>query len=263
MWIADHLTAGGGSAMTDLETLRDRWHGLRARFADSARAFDAWFDVELTYTSNAIEGGTLTRRETALVIEKEITVGGKPLRDHLEAVDHHHAVGYIRALAARGEAVREADVREIHRLLFTRSLPDEAGRYSARQRFIAGSTVRFPTPAEIPPLMGDFGRWLQTAPPTPDAAFEAHFRLVAIHPFSDGNGRTARLLMNLILLKAGYPPVAIGPDVRQAYLEAIEDRQSGTDGTRYAAFLHHQLRSSLERHVTELEREAESPGPAS
>ncbi|HYD64388.1 Fic family protein [Azospirillum sp.] len=241
--------------MDDLERLRDRWHALRARFPGSARAFDAWYDVELTYTSNAIEGGTLTRRETALVIEKEITVAGKPLRDHLEAVDHHHALGYIRTLASAAEPVRESDVREIHRLILGRSLPGEAGRYSDRQRFIAGSDVRFPTPAEIAPLMGDFGQWLQSAPPSPDTAFEAHHRLVTIHPFSDGNGRTARLLMNLIMLKAGYPPVAIGPEVRQAYLDAVERRQQTGDTEPYRAFMRAQLVQSLERHVAELERE--------
>ncbi|WP_035693996.1 Fic family protein [Azospirillum halopraeferens] len=242
--------------MTDLERLRQRWHGLRSRFRESARAFDAWYDVELTYTSNAIEGGTLTRRETALVIETEITVGGKPLRDHLEAVDHHHALAYVRALAARDEPVREGDVREIHRILFARSLPDDAGRYSDRQRFIAGSDVRFPTPAEIAPLMGDFGQWLQAVEPSPAAAFEAHFRLVAIHPFADGNGRTARLLMNLLLLKAAYPPIAIGPEVRLAYLDAIEQRQSGNGTPGYDAFLTDRLRASLERHVAELDRES-------
>lgn len=241
--------------MDDLELLRDRWHALRTRFRDSARAFDAWYDVELTYTSNAIEGGTLTRRETALVIEKEITVSGKPLRDHLEAIDHHHAIGYVRALAGRGEPIREADIREIHRMVLVRSLPDEAGRYSTRQRFIAGADVRFPTPAEIDPLMGDFGQWLAGAPASPDTAFEAHYRLVAIHPFSDGNGRTARLLMNLILLKAGYPPVAIGPEERLAYLEAIDHRQRTGDSGPYTAFLLARLAASLERHIGELARE--------
>lgn len=241
--------------MDDLERLRDRWHALRTRFRDSARAFDAWYDVELTYTSNAIEGGTLTRRETALVIEKEITVAGKPLRDHLEAVDHHRAVGFVRSLAMRGEPIRETDVRAIHRMLLDRSLPDEAGRYSPRQRFIAGSDVRFPTPAEIAPLMGDFGQWLAAAPATPDTAFEAHWRLVAIHPFSDGNGRTARLLMNLILLKDGYPPVAVGPEERLAYLDAIDQRQRTGNSGPYTAFLRARLRVSLERHVAELERE--------
>jgi len=241
--------------MEELEHLRDRWHALRTRFRDSARAFDAWVDVELTYTSNAIEGGTLTRRETALVIEKEITVAGKPLRDHLEAVDHHHAVGYVRSLAARGEPIREADIREIHRMVLGRSLADEAGRYSTRQRFIAGADVRFPTPAEIGPLMGDFGQWLGSVPASPETAFEAHYRLVAIHPFSNGNGRTARLLMNLILLKAGYPPVAIGPEERLAYLDAIDHRQRTGDAGPYMAFLRDRLRADLERHIAELERE--------
>ncbi|HYG89478.1 MAG TPA: Fic family protein [Azospirillum sp.] len=213
--------------MDELEQLRDRWHALRTRFRDSARAFDAWFDIELACTS----------------------------QNHQEAVDHHHALAYIRSLAARDKPICEADVRRIRRVLLGRSPLDGAERYSTRQNVIAGTVVRFPTPAEIAPLMGDFGRWLHAAPASPDTAFEAHYRLVAIHPFSDGNGRTARLLMNLILLKAGYPPVAISPEERLAYLDAIEERQRTGDAEPYRAFLRQRLVASLERHIAELERE--------
>ena len=158
------------------------------------------YDVELTWTSNAIEGNTLTLRETAELIEHGITVGGKPLRDHLEAVDHYNAVLWMRELAMRSTPLDEMTVREMHRRIVARSQPEIGGIYSTLPRRIAGSPAVFPNAVKIPDLMTAFGGWLRTNPPAAATSFDAHFRLVAIHPFSDGNGRTARLLMNLILL---------------------------------------------------------------
>ena len=101
-----------------------------------------------------------------------------------------------------------------------------------------------PGPAERPALMGDLARWRGAAPATPEAAFEAHWRFVAIHPFDDGNGRTGRLLMNFVLLRAGYPPVLIGPEERAAYLGALERRGRGEVGP-YATFMASRLFTSL------------------
>ena len=242
--------------MTDgsIATKKIELDRLRPLSPGSLAALSAWYDVELTYTSNALEGNTLTRSETAIVLDKGITVGGKPLKDHLEAVGHKDALGYVRLLAARDEAPREADVREIHRLVTGRVAPDEAGRYSSHQRQILGSPLVLPSPAAIPPLMGDFGRWLQQAPATPDSAFAAHERLVTIHPFSDGNGRTARLLMNLLLLKGGYPPVVIGPEHRLPYVEGLQAFQVGGDPAPCRAFMADRLRASLDHHLATLRR---------
>jgi Fic family protein len=115
------------------------------------------YDVELTYTSNAIEGNTLTLRETAEVIEHGITVGGKSLRDHLEAVDHYQALLWMRQTAATTAPLGEDVVRELHGRIVARSQSEIAGRYSELPRRIAGSTVIFPNPAKIPQLMQDFG----------------------------------------------------------------------------------------------------------
>ena len=164
-------------------------------------------------TSNAIEGNTLSAVETTLVIEKGITVGGRPLKDHLEALDHYDAIRYVRELARQTGPLTESDVRNLHRLVTQRSSPGIAGRYADLARYVRTETGRheFPSPADIPSLMGDFAAWLATASETIDTAFAAHRRLVNIHPFNDGNGRTARLLMNLILIRGGYPPVAVRP----------------------------------------------------
>lgn len=160
------------------------------------------YDVELTYTSNAIEGNTLTLRETAELIEHGITVGGKPLRDHLEAIDHYQAVLWMRELASGTGNATETTVRELHRLIVLRSQPEIGGIYGTFPRRIFGSPVVFPNPAKIPELMKDYGEYLGSLAASPAEIFAAHFRLVAIHPFSDGNGRTARLLMNLLFAPA-------------------------------------------------------------
>lgn len=218
------------------------------------------YDVELTYTSNAIEGNTLTLRETAEVIEHGITVGGKSLRDHLEAVDHYQAVLWMRDQAAA--PIGETTVTELHRRIVARSQPDIAGIYSPHPRRIAGSPVVFPNPLKLPDLMRAFGETLQTAPPTPAAAFDAHFRLTAIHPFSDGNGRTARLLMNLLLIKAGYVPIAVRPEDRKIYLDTLERASLTDDLHPFQIFMHERLDATLAEYLSAL-REALPTAPSS
>ena len=121
---------------------------LRPMSGAALRQLQKYYDVELTYTSNAIEGNTLTLRETAEVIEHGITVGGKKLKEHLEAVDHYEAVLWMRELAAQTEPVGENVVRELHRRIVARSEPEIAGIYSPHRRRIAGSPVVFPNPLE-------------------------------------------------------------------------------------------------------------------
>lgn len=223
---------------------------LRPIAPQSYEALAKWYDLELTYTSNAIEGNSLTRAETAIVLEKGITVSGKPLRDHMEAVGHKDALDYVRDLARRDEPIRELDVRQIHRLVMGRTDPEEAGNYSQHARLIAGSPLTLPSPAEIGPLMGDFGQWLSRAKPSAETAFAAHEKLVTIHPFSDGNGRTSRLLMNVVLLKSGYPPVVIGPEQRVEYIYGLEALQLRGDAQPYRTFMAGRLEASLDRHLS-------------
>ena len=127
-------------------------------------------DIELTYTSNAIEGNTLTAAETRMVIEHGITIGGKPLKDHLEAVDHFEALHYVRDLARQAVPLREADIRNLHRLVMRRSDPDMASRYANQGRYVEtdNGRHRFPSSTEVPALMGDFAQRLGAAPTTPE-----------------------------------------------------------------------------------------------
>jgi Fic family protein len=183
-------------------------HRLRPIPPEALARLEHYYDIELTYTSNAIEGNTLSAVETTLVVEKGITVAGKPLKDHLEALDHYDAIRYVRDLACHAAPITESDLRNLHRLVVQRSRPDIAG--------------------QIPPLMSDFAAWLKEQPDTPETAFTAHLRLVSIHPFNDGNGRSARLLMNLILIRAGYPPIAVRPEDRLGYIQNCRQHRPTT-----------------------------------
>jgi Fic family protein len=226
-----------------------RLDALRPLSQAALHSLQKSYDVDLTYTSNAIEGNTLTLRETAEVIEHGITVGGKPLRDHLEAVDHYHAILWMRELAGSEKAIGEQTVRELHRRIVARSQPEIAGVYSTLPRRIAGSRVILPNPVKVPTLMAEFGDWLGSAEGNSENAFDAHFRLVAIHPFADGNGRTARLLMNLLLIRAGYPPVAVRPEDRKAYLDALEKASTRSEMDAFVIMMLERLDATLDEYL--------------
>ena len=135
-----------------------------------------------------------------------------------------------------------------------RSRPDLAGRYADLARYVRTESGRheFPSPAEIPSLMGDFSKWLSASPITPETAFTAHRRLVDIHPFNDGNGRTARLLMNLILIRAGYPPVAVRVEDRPAYIRALQESQGGRGSEEFDKLLYQRLAATLDEYLSAL-----------
>jgi Fic family protein len=241
--------------LASIAAKKRRLDELRPLSGKALAALEHYYDVELTYTSNAIEGNTLTRVETSIVIEKGITVSGKPLKDHLEAVDHYHAIRYVREMARETSPLTEGDVRNLHKLVVQRSAPEIAGRYADGVRYTPTETGRhtFPSPAEVPPLMNDFAAWLRTAPNTPETAFTAHRRLVDIHPFNDGNGRTARLLMNLILIRGGYPPVAVRPEDRLEYIHSLAQEQAGGSAGRFNILLYRRLDATLEEYVRALQ----------
>src|SRR5216684_4348261 len=240
------------SLLDEIADKKTRLDRLRPLPGEALRNLEHYYDLEITYTSNAIEGNTLSPVETTLVIEQGITIGGKPLKDHLEALDHYDAIRYVRELAREKTPVTESDVRNLHRLVVQRSRPDVAGKYADLARYVRTETGRyeFPSPAEIPALMGDFARWLGTAPDTPETAFTAHRRLVDIHPFNDGNGRTARLLMNLVLIRGGYPPVAVRPEDRPAYIRALQEARAGGGAETFARLLYERLDATLGEYVS-------------
>jgi Fic family protein len=245
--------------MTELQNAiaakKDQLDSLRPLPPETLRNLEHYYDVEITYTSNAIEGNTLTPVETTLVIEQGITVSGKPLKDHLEALDHFNAIRYVRELAREKTPLTEGDIRNLHRLVVQRSQPDIAGQYANLARYVRTETGRheFPSPAEIPPLMGDLAAWLGTASNAPETAFTVHRRLVDIHPFNDGNGRVARLLMNLILIRGGYPPIAVRPEDRLAYVRALQVAQAGHGAESFDNLLYERLDATLGEYLSALQ----------
>jgi len=233
---------------------KDRLDRMRPLPLEALSRLEHYYDIEITYSSNAIEGNTLSPVETTLVIEQGITITGKPLKDHLEALDHYDAIRYVRELAREQTPLTESEVRNLHRLVMHRSRADIAGRYADLARYVRTETGRyeFPSPAEIPALMGDFCEWLRAVPDRPEKAFEAHRRLVTIHPFNDGNGRTARLLMNLILIRCGYPPVAIRPEDRPTYIRGLQQAQAGVGAESLELLLFQRLDATLDEYFRAL-----------
>lgn len=204
--------------------------GFRPLAPALVRNLQDWFKVELTFTSNAIEGNTLTRRETAVVIEKGLTVGGKSLKEHLEATNHAQALDFVGSLVSKKPSQLTArDLLAIHELILQGIDDENAGHYRNVPVRIAGSTVVLPNPRKVPDLMDDFQAWLTSKHRMHPVQFagDAHYRLVTIHPFVDGNGRTARLLMNLLLMMYGYPPAIIRKRDRLAYIGALEESHRG------------------------------------
>lgn len=198
-----------------------------------------WFAIEFTYTSNAIEGNTLSMAETAMVVEKGITIGGKTIREHLEAINHAQAIDFIKELANKKQAeLALDDILAIHKIVLQKIDDLHAGRFREVMVRVVGSSTIFPNAAKVPFLMVDFMTWLQGATEHPVIiAALAHYKLVTIHPFVDGNGRTARLLMNLLLLQHGYPIAIIKKEKRAEYIAAIEYARQKDDMTAFYAVI--------------------------
>lgn len=209
---------------------------------------DEWYKIELTYTSNAIEGNTLTRQETALVVEKGITVEGKSITEHLEAINHAKAYEYVQNLKIKStKNITERVILDIHAIILQNIDNANAGKYRNISVRIAGSRVILPNPMKIPKLMHEFITWLHISEKDPvETAIKAHFKLVSIHPFTDGNGRVARLLMNLILMQSGYPPAIIRKEDRKKYIDVIEKGQFSGDLTNYYEFMYKNIEKSLD-----------------
>ena len=225
-----------------------------------------WFRIELTYTSNAIEGNTLTRRETALVVEKGITVGGKSLAEHLEASNHAEALDWIKTqIKRKPHQISVQDILSIHNLILKGIDDAHAGHFRSVPVRVSGSTVVFPNPRKVPDLVDEFYDWLGKKPKLHpvELAAEAHYRLVTIHPFVDGNGRTARLLMNMILMMYGYPPAIIRKRDRLAYINALEKAQLGGSKESYLKLIGKAVDRSLDIYLKAVLGEEDSGEPDS
>ena len=200
-------------------------------------------------------------RETALVIEKGLTVGGKSLTEHLEATNHAHAIDWLRAQVKRKpHDVGERDILQMHALVLKGIDDSNAGRYRNIGVRIAGSTVVLPNPLRVQDLMTELSEWLTGASDLHPVALalEAHYRLVTIHPFVDGNGRTARLLMNMLLLMNGYPPAIIQKRERLKYIGSLEKAQLGGSKDEFLKLISRAVERSLDIYLNALSGTPES-----
>ncbi len=194
------------------------------------------FDIESTYNSNAIEGNTLTKSETRLVIEEGITIGGKSVREHFEAINHKKAIDFVESIVKEKKKITKGIICKINSLVLDNIEEEEKGIYRLRKVHIESASFIPPKPNLIPKLMEEFLRWLdenKNKINTVDFVALAHEKFVFIHPFIDGNGRVARLLINLILMQKGFPPVVILKSERKKYIRTLEQAHN----KNYASFV--------------------------
>ncbi|GIM52737.1 cell division protein Fic [Capnocytophaga cynodegmi] len=234
---------------TEIDNLKNRLNELRA--LQSEKVVKA-LEIEYTYESNKIEGNTLTLQETALVIEKGLTIGGKTLNEHLEAVNHTHAIDFIKEIAKGNEPITERLITEIHALILKGIDNSNAGRYRNVPVLISGAKHVPPQPYAVPLEMEKLMQWYNDNKDTLhpiELASEMHERLVTIHPFIDGNGRTSRLLMNLILLRWGYPIAILKGDTesRLKYYNTLETAQIENDKRPFIDLIADNIRQTIER----------------
>ena len=214
--------------LKEVDVLKEQLSALRPLPEEALKKIQDALDIEYTYESNRIEGNTLTLQETALVVNEGVTISGKSMREHLEAINHTEAISYIKDIAKQDIEISERTIKEIHALILHGIDRENAGRYRTVPVMILGSTHMPPQPYLIEKQMEDFIlRFKQMEKekvhPVLIAAY-LHDELVRIHPFIDGNGRTSRLLMNLYLLRHGYVIITLkgSNDAKVNYYKALE-----------------------------------------
>lgn len=190
--------------------------------------------IEMAYNSNAIEGNSLTLRETFLVLQEGMTIKGKPMKDHLEAKDHKEALDFLYELVSQdSQTVSEHLIRQLHQLIVRETERDWAGKYRTGAVLIGGAEHTPPDATDVPRQMEDLMLWLKKGKkelhPVELAAL-FHHKFVFIHPFFDGNGRTARLAMNVLLMRSGFPLAIILKNDRKKYYRVLQKADHGQSG---------------------------------
>lgn len=231
-----------------LDTLRPLPSSLVARLKKQMM-------IEYTYNSNAIEGNTLTLRETQLIIEEGMTVGGKSITETLEAKNHPEAIKFVERLVDAKSELTEEVILQLHKLIMS-NITEDAGHYRTTGVKITGATFMPPPSSQVKPRIDELLKWLRKNPDelTPiELAAVFHHRFIQIHPFSEGNGRTARLLMNALLMKAGYPFIATVPKLdRPKYLKTLGEADSGNTSS-FVNFIARCAEKALDMYLDALE----------
>lgn len=210
------------SLLKQIAKKMDQLPSLRPLTSGEVERLNEEFTVEYTYNSNAIEGNTLTLRETDLVL-RGLTINQKPLKDHMEAIGHREAFQYVQSLVAEGQPLTERVIKDIHHLVLS-DKKDDRGTYRKVPVRIMGASNEPAQPYMIRPMMEQLlERYVSSHDNIVAKLARFHLEFESIHPFIDGNGRTGRLLVNLELMKAGYPPIDIKFTDRLAYYQAFEE----------------------------------------
>ncbi len=207
------------------DSYKQKISSARPLAKEELKSLDNYFRIGFTYSSNALEGNTLTISETKILLEDGLTVGGRPLKDCYEAVGHGAAYDFMLSLARQQDMnITEDTIRKLHRLFYQKIDAEQAGQYRSIQVYISGTEYIPPSAEDVPQLMKHLAEQIHFSHSVLhpiELAAMAHKRLVDIHPFVNGNGRTARLLMNLILVNTGYGVVSIPPIWRNDYINAL------------------------------------------
>lgn len=210
--------------MTKIDLYQQAINKLRPFEGENLTQIKNFYKIALTYSSNALEGNTLTESETKVLLEDGITIGGKPMREIYEAIGHGESYEYMFSLIKNNE-ITEENILYLHELFYQNIEKPFAGVYRKVDVIVTGSKYPVTHFKNLDKEMRDFCAWLKTEknnyPPVAFAAL-AHKNFVCIHPFKDGNGRVARLLMNLLLIRDGYLPVIIPPILRNEYIASLE-----------------------------------------
>lgn len=219
-----------------IDALQEKINAARPLSPEQLKNIKEYYRVGLTYTSNALEGNSLTETETKIALEDGLTVGGKPLVDYLEAIGHGQAYDLLYSLAQQ-QGFTESDVQELHRLFYRYIDEKNAGIYRKVKVVLTGSQYVLPSPDKLEMLMQEFIGSCGKNPGMHPVQWAAlvHKQFVFVHPFVDGNGRVARLLMNLALMQAGYVVTIIPPILRREYINCLE--KAHVDDTDFIEFI--------------------------
>lgn len=237
-----------------IDELKTSWLAHKPLNATQLRKMREYFNIEYTFESNRIEGNTLSLQETQLVVNEGLTIGGKSMQEHLEAINHSEAVQFLEELADSHATINRRILLDLHALILKSIDKENAGKYRAVPVRISGSKHEPPQPYLLDKLMEDYFRYYQQyryqLHPVVLAA-EMHERLVSIHPFIDGNGRTSRLIMNLILLQHGYTIANLKGDApsRLAYYQALESVQINNEPQPFYQLVANAVEESLNDHL--------------
>ena len=242
--------------LTEIDQLKSQLDALRPLPEHTVRTLHEQQVLEWTYHSNAIEGNTLTLKETKVVLEG-ITIGGKSLNEHFEAINHREAINYVESIVSGKEPLSEWQIKNIHQLVLKNIDARNAGRYRQQNVVIAGASHTPPNFLHLRQAMTALMTWYQGAAnlhPLQRAA-RLHVDFVGIHPFVDGNGRTARLLMNFELMRSSYLPAIIRVEQRLAYYDALDTAHTTRNYAPFLQLLAEQERETLRHYLSIIQRD--------